>query len=366
MPDLDPFDALLREASRHGIRVLLTLQPPTGSHDLSGLARFWLNRGVAGLHIASPSAASPSEASPAATSPAPANPDGLQDLVQSVRKQEEGALGQRILISDTGLAEQESDALPAHPSARRQSAAHSPAATQLQIDTQASRLADPAAATLRPLLAASLTRPGLLLDLRAPGTANGRPLANSFAAIALTTHPAALIDDAANLVLQPTPEHVEQPDEPAKPIPPPPPPPPPGTYLPYVPYVPPAKPATVAAPKPPPPDPLTTWYGKLAALHHDSAVLRNGTTTFLDFDAQNTLVWVTRLPSQSPLTPPVVVVCNLSDAPVRLSLAAAMTKLNLHGAFLRTLLRTDTAMGGQDLDSVNVPAFAVYIGELRR
>jgi len=111
---------------------------------------------------------------------------------------------------------------------------------------------------------------------------------------------------------------------------------------------------------------VSIWYRKLAALHHDSAVLRNGGKAFLDYDAQNALVWVSRPASQSPLTPPVVVVCNLSSSPVELSLTTAMKSLNLHGAFLRTLLRTDTAMGGQDLDLVKVPAFGVYIGELRR
>jgi hypothetical protein len=40
--------------------------------------------------------------------------------------------------------------------------------------------------------------------------------------------------------------------------------------------------------------------------------------------------------------------------------------MNLHGDYLRTLLRSDKAMGPQDINSVILPPFAVYIGELRR
>jgi alpha-glucosidase len=60
------------------------------------------------------------------------------------------------------------------------------------------------------------------------------------------------------------------------------------------------------------------------------------------------------------------VACNLSASPLRLSLTAAVRSLNLRGSYLLTLLRSDQAMGPQDLDSVALPPFAVYIGELHR
>jgi alpha-glucosidase len=103
----------------------------------------------------------------------------------------------------------------------------------------------------------------------------------------------------------------------------------------------------------------------LATLRVSNAVLRTGTKTLLDFDAQNTLVWVSRPQKESVTARPIVVACNLSSSPVQLSLTAAMKSLNLRGFFLRSLLRTDQAMGAQDLNSVTVPAFGVYIGELR-
>ena len=353
MPSLDDIDNLTRQASREGIRVLLTLHAPSATADLSGLARFWLNRGVAGLHIATASGTSPEQ---------------TLAIVQAVRKQASGALGQRIIVSDLDLAPSASEQ-PDRPAARRAARPSVAPLSQLQIDKRAATLPAIDAAGLRPLLARNAAQPGLLLDLSLPATSpdSHPPLAEPLAAIALVTQPAALIDSAANLVLEPT---VEQPqsvaDEPAKPAPAPPPQPPPGTYLPYVPYVPPPKPKPVEAPKPKLVDPLTDWYRQLAALHHDNTVLRTGTPVFLDFDAQNALVWVTKPAKANVLTPPVVVVCNLSAAPVQLSLAEAIKKLDLHGFFLRKLLRSDQGMGAQDIDAVTVPAFGVYIGELRR
>jgi alpha-glucosidase len=357
MPNLDDLDALLRQAGSRGIRVLLTIQATGATANLSGVARFWLTRGVAGLHLATPAGTSPEE---------------TQRIVQTLRKLESTAAGQRIVLSDLDLA------LPEPQTARKTSpiaAGHARAAdssaAQLQIDVRPERLQTLAAAGLRPLLAQAIAQPNLLLDLPAPGSSTspeGRPpLAHAVAAIALLSRPAALIDSSAGLVLPPAPDHAEvseQPDQPvAKPAPPPAP--PPGVYLPYVPYVPPPKPKPVVAPKPAPVDPLTAWYQKLAALHHDNATLRTGSKTFLDFDAQNVLVWVSRPASPSPHTPPVVVLCNLSSSPVQLSLTAEMKKLNLRGFFLRAVLRSDDGMGAQDLDAVTLPPFSVYIGELR-
>jgi hypothetical protein len=86
----------------------------------------------------------------------------------------------------------------------------------------------------------------------------------------------------------------------------------------------------------------------------------------LNFDAQNALVWVSS-PAAGPAPAPAVVgICNLSSAPLQLSLSSEMKNLKLRGSFLRTLLRSDDAMGSQDLNSVSVPPFGVYIGELRR
>jgi hypothetical protein len=86
----------------------------------------------------------------------------------------------------------------------------------------------------------------------------------------------------------------------------------------------------------------------------------------LNFDQQNALVWVRRPVSAAAITPPVIVACNLSSTPITLSLATALHGLGLHGSFLRTLLRSDNAIGPQDVSAVVVPPFGVYIGELGR
>jgi alpha-glucosidase len=61
-----------------------------------------------------------------------------------------------------------------------------------------------------------------------------------------------------------------------------------------------------------------------------------------------------------------VVLCNLSSSPVKLALSSAIKGLNLRGHYLHTLLRSDNAMGAQDIDAVALSPFSVYIGELRR
>jgi len=359
MPNLDDLDNLLRQASGCGIRVLLTIQSPSASAGLSGVARFWLTRGVAGLHVATPAGTSAED---------------TQAIEQTLRKMASSAAGQRIVISDLDLAMpavQRPSKSPHTTTSHGRSADSSTA--QLQIDVRADRLQILDAASLRPLLTQAM--PNLLLDLHAPASATGStdarpPLADAVATIALLGQATSLIDSGANLILTPAAEHseaLEQSEQPTKPTTPPPVAPPPGVYLPYVPYVPPSKSQPVAAPKPVavPVDPLTAWYQKLAALHHDNPAFRGGSRTFLDFDAQNVLVWVNRPAMPSPHTPPIVVLCNLSSSPVHLSLTAEIKKLNLRGFFLRAVLRSDTGMGAQDVDAVTLPPFGAYIGELR-
>lgn len=362
-PALDDFDQLMHQASQHGIRVLLSIPASQISNDLPDVARFWLSRGVAGFHLATPPGASP---------------QSIAAQLETLRKITGSAVGERIVISDfnpDAAGNVHTTKAPGRSSRRasRASREGENTASQLQIDSRLSSVQLPDAANLRLLLTQSLADPNAMLDFDPPAPPPNSPnpypaLAKAMATILLTTHSATLIDASAGLVLLPTVDHSEA-AVPVKPVSPPPPPPkqlPPGVYLPFVPYVAPPKPHPSAVAKPTPPDPLTAWYGKLASLHHDNAVLRYGSKTFLDFDAQNALVWVSRTGSQDRLTPPVVVVCNLSSSPIQLSLAAGIKSLGLRGTYLLTLLRSDKAMGAQDLNSVKVPPFGVYIGGLHR
>jgi alpha-glucosidase len=316
---LDDFDELIHQAARRGIRVLLTLAPLTANADLTATARFWLSRGVSGFRLVAPPDATPQDA---------------QSIAQSLRKITNSAVGARIVISDFNPAANSpapyaQRGRAADSSYRRASRSIDSTAAQLQIDTQLDRLTSLDAANIRAAIAQSLLTPDLLLSFHpSPQTASSNPnpsLAKAKAAILLTTHSAALIDTDASA----------------------------GASA--------ANAATWPAPKS-----AADWYRQLSGMHHGNATLRFGSVSVLDFDAQDALVWVIRPPAITSLTPPIVVACNLSGSPLHLSLTAPLKALNLRGIFLRTLLRTDDAMGGQDLDYVNLPPYAVYIGELRR
>jgi hypothetical protein len=349
MPNLDDLDDLTREASARGIHILLTIPPTVPTANLPSIARFWLDRGIAGLHIES------------AVNQTPPLADAASSL-----------LAGRLLISDLGFSAGygQPAVLPHRNGARRHTIPQPPAVLFLDSHLKLSTQFD--AATLRTTLIEAATHPSLLLDLAAPSPA----LARATAAIALLTQPAAIIDSSAGLVLPPTRQPAADPqfstDAPKKPAPTQPAPPPAGTYLPYVPYSaqPKIRPTPTSAPQPEatplPTDPLTAWYSQLASMHHANPTLASGPKAFLDFDPQNAVVWVSRPAKASSGYAPVVVICNLSASPLQLSLTSAIRQLNLRGWFLRTLLRSDTAMGAQNLDSISVPAYSVYIGELKR
>jgi alpha-glucosidase len=343
---LDDFDELVHQASRRGIRLLVDFPASTLTPDLPSVARFWLSRGVAGFHLVTPPSTSPQDS---------------QSILQALRQVTGSVIGNRIVISDFNPAASVASPALRQPSrtapARRANRSGDTASAQLQIDSQFSQPDLPDAAGLRTLLTQSLAVPNLLLDLHPPAPDPGSPdpypaLARAIAAILLTTHSAALIDASPALVLQS--------DAPSAPEAAPPPPTPARTLAVNHPL-----PTPRPAAAPPAPS-LADWYSKLSALHHGNATVRYGAVSLLNFDSQNALVWLIRPAANSGLAPPVVVACNLSASPLRLSLTAAVRSLNLRGSYLLTLLRTDQAMGPQDLDSVALPPFAVYIGELHR
>lgn len=317
LPDatLDAFDELIRQASTRGIHVLLTLSATSVTSDLSATARFWLSRGVSGFRIVTPPQTSAQDS---------------QAIVSAVRKITSSTVGGRVILSDLRPDASTYTAVAITPHrtrhARIVSAARSDDSdgAQLHIDSHSTLPALPSAANLRQMLSQSLD-PNAIFDTQPPALVPGSAdpyseLTKVMAAIALTMRPAALIEASENLSPQSS--------------------------------------TTDSA--------LVDLYRKLTALHHGHSTLRSGGVTTLDFDSQNALVWVIRPASNARVAAPVVVACNLSSSPVRLSLSAAMKGLGLHGFYLRTLLRTDKAMGAQDIDAVTLPPFGVYIGELRR
>ena len=338
---VNALDELTHEASLRGMRVLLTM--PEDARDPAAEARFWMTRGIAGFRVADAGAA------------------------ETVRKVTGAAIGQRIVLSDFDAAGAPAS-LPRRVAGRRGERVGDGSVAQLAVDSRMGALTTLDAASLRGFLGQTLNVPGVVLDFR-PAAAVDAKMARPLGAVLLTLHAAGIINAGAKLPL-PVDAAPVMPAEaaPAAPKPVVPPQAAPGTYVPYVPYTPPVRSGTSPAEAVPEMamDPLTDWYRQLAQLHHGNAVLRGGTTAMLDFDRQNALVWVTHMANSSPLTPPVVVLCNLSGSPVEVALGPALKALNLRGTYLRTLLRSDKAMGPQDLNAVKLPGFAVYVGELRR
>jgi hypothetical protein len=78
---LDDLDDLIHEASRRNIRILLDLDPKIPAADVPNVARFWLNRGIAGFHVIG------------------STPEAHTQAAE-LRKATNTYLGQRILIGD--------------------------------------------------------------------------------------------------------------------------------------------------------------------------------------------------------------------------------------------------------------------------
>jgi alpha-glucosidase len=374
---LDDFDDLSLAASRLGIRVLLDLPSPDPA-----LARFWLTRGVAGFHI-------PAQ-----------NPAGQPNdaTIQTIRKLLPSYLGQRVLVTDISASS---------PGTAK------PSPNDLLLDTDLLKLPAPAATAAAPTVARQLRaalehspsagRSGTpLLATDAPGlpsalnrfaagdatSEHAAAISRILATVLLLTRSNALLVAGQELALsspngsstqmpwgappvQPptTPAPVPEPAAaPAKPVP---------SAAPgaYVPYVAPAKPA-VAKPAPPPdpasaagqnldPHSVLNFYRQLTQLHHGSIAIRDGDQSFLDGDGLNALIWVRSPAAPSLHNPPVVILCNLSDKPVVLDLKPALARLHLRGSFLKTVLRSDDALGSMDISPVHIPPYGVYVGELK-
>jgi len=318
---LDDLDDLSREASSRNMRILLDLGTPPAGTDLNSLARLWLNRGLAGFRIADPQQA-----------------DQLRKIAGSY-------IGERIVIGD--LDPSNNHQLP-----------------QLLLDPSLTKLNQFNAAALRPAVEAILSNSNSLLiatdgpDIPRSGARFGDPARSLdqgkiLAALLLTNRASSLIYFGQEIGLAaptmqwgtpvaPAPEHARRPLHPA----------------------PANDPVSVAAQDANPAS-LLSWYRQLSALHHSNPTLNSAPATVFDHDAQNVLAWV-RKPSDASLkNPAIVVVCNLSAQPAHISLKDDMQKLHLKGNFLRTLLRSDSGMGPMSLDSMTIPAYTVYIGQLR-
>jgi glycosidase len=321
---LDDLDNLSREASTRNMRILLDLGAPPAGTDLNSLARLWLNRGLAGFRIADPQQA-----------------DQLRKITGSY-------IGERIVIGDLNPA------------------AGGHQLPQLLLDPSLTKLNQFTAAALRPAVEAvqsNSSSNALLLATDGPDTPRSATRfgdsqhsldqAKVLAAILLTNRASSLLYYGQEIGLgasamqwgtpvTPAPANARRPLHPA----------------------PANDPISVAAQEANSAS-LLSWYRQLSALHHSNGTLSSAPAVMLNHDDQNVLAWVRKPEGASLKDPAVVVVCNLTAQPVHLSLKDDMQKLHLRGNFLRTIIRSDSGMGPMSLDSMTIPPFAVYIGQLR-
>jgi hypothetical protein len=342
---LDDLDDLIHEASRRDIRVLLDLDPQISSSDLPNVARFWLNRGIAGFHVIGSN-------------------DAAHAQGAMLRKATSSYLGQRILVGDVDTS------LPSDPRQRSYKTAD-PLTPQLSLDLRPGTPDKLTAAAIRPAL--ELTQDVLQAGHTIPLIASDGPgykrsmsryadgqhdiaIAKVMAAVLFTSHAGSLLyygqelgvtdSGSAPLIAW------DAPPAPAK-----------GKPI--------AQPTTSivrspnAAVEDSDPSSLLNWYRKLSDLHHGNATIASGTSLTINRDDQNALVLIRKPQTVSPISPVLFVLCNLSAQPVQLNLKPDTLRLHLRGSFLRTLLRSDNGMGTMHLESMTLAPYAVYIGELR-
>ncbi|MBS1822699.1 MAG: hypothetical protein JST61_12120 [Acidobacteria bacterium] len=316
---MDDLDAIVRRASQFNIRVLIELD--AHAPNLAETTRLWLTHGIAGFHAAG------------ATS----------EQVAGIRQTFGSFAGQSIIVGDLAAI----------------GATSRTGAPQLIADGRPGTQEKFSAATIRPALEASLQMagkgPGIpLLYSDGPGLkrsidrysdgSHPAEIARALATMLLTTRAGAMLYYGQELGLRDAASPVISFDQPKK-------------------NEQPAAMSVAAGDRDP--ASLLNWYRQLSALAHSNRTVGTGETIVLNHDDQNVLAWVRKPQAVSLATPAIVVIENLSAQPVTVSLKADMQRLHLKGSFLRTVMRSDNAMGGMHLDGMTLPPFGVFIGELR-
>jgi len=351
---LDDLDDLIHEASRRNIRILLDLDPHIPAVDLPNVARFWLNRGIAGFHVIG------------------ATPEAHAQATE-LRKAASTYLGQRILIGDVDPT------LRPSPQQRTYKAPDTQT-PQLLLDTSLGAVTPLNPSPIRSAIESTenialvghaiplLATDGPSFQRSMSRYADGEhsvDIAKLLATILFTTRAQPLLYYGQELGVS-APQSSEA--TPSTPIivweaPPPPPKgkpaPPPETET--------TKQDTTpnAALEDADPNSLLNWYRKLIELHHSNSTINSGEYLTINRDDQNVLIMIRKPKNVSAANPVLVILCNLSGQPQHLSIKADLAKLHLRGSFLRTVLRTDNGMGTMHLESMTLPPYIAYIGALR-
>jgi hypothetical protein len=395
------FDDLLSDASRHHIRILVQLAESTPAHPLTSQqeidqARTWLRRGVAGLYL--PTSVLRSIASRAS----------YYDevfLIHQLRTLADSFPGERILIAgDTPLVD-------ATPHATRHDGAELIEGMVNTTNWNAASLRLGLAVANTPSAGEPLVaveREPVASEPRNRDEVLGRE--KILAAMLLSSRGAVSIAygqeiglPASAQVMQWTPTNVTHPQAASTPAP------EEVHYGAYHPYVRPAPSSVIGSqpnlPRvaldtssaPPPVDPntlpgfstqpsaaasadpaqinvavqdndqesLLNFYRRVLELHSGNATLRTGTVSFLNHDGEGAVVWLRRAPAGARTVASVVVVCNLSEHPVTLSIDGDLASLRIRPGVLRPLLTSrHIDHNAQSTGHITLSSHSVYVGEL--
>ena len=367
----EDFGDLEQEASRRRIRIIIDL-PLSGSHtpeQTLGLARFWLSQGVAGLRLSS--------GKPSADD-LPLTAQQRAGLISQLRRLCAGYAGDRVLIGDVAdgasVQTHPSNGRSTHrPAARRPEAA--PVGPQLRVDPTLEQLPGWSADSLHPILATDSSLGDRVLErsdgpnqLRSLDRLGGnlaladRDLIARLLAVVLFTEPQTPLlyfgqeigmaapsgrPDASPMQWGGTPGFTS------------------GT--PWTAYGPDAATANVAV-EDADPGSLLNWYRKLSSLRQTEAALREGTLTPIDTGNADVLAWVRRGTGTSAHATPVLILCNLGEHPLVLSVAPALRRVGLTASSGIRPLAVSPAGSTPSFtaESITLPAHGAFLGELRQ
>jgi alpha-glucosidase len=106
-------------------------------------------------------------------------------------------------------------------------------------------------------------------------------------------------------------------------------------------------------------DSLLNWYKQLIQLRRDNPSLHSGKLTMLNPSDTHVLSWLRQAPGQ----PAVIVACNFTPAPQKVSFDLSQQGVTSKQA--KTLMKTPGSSEPASLDAVTLPPYGVYMAQVQ-
>jgi alpha-glucosidase len=106
-------------------------------------------------------------------------------------------------------------------------------------------------------------------------------------------------------------------------------------------------------------DSMLNWYKQLIELRRSNTTMREGQQIMLNTSDNNVLSWL----RQSPGQPAIVVACNFTASPQKVSFDLSGNGISSKNA--KTLMKTPGSSDPASLDAVQLPPFGVYVGQVQ-